>query len=255
MVEVALGMQLRPPLQVGPMELVPLRDRWSNLYPAHDQQVPLPPTVEGERSDLGMRVVMGGMPKLQRQWFVSADGRDLIQLQQDRLIVNWRAMDGAIPYPRYEHVRERVDQASRDLWDFVSSRGEPEFVVEQVEASYINAIEVPDGIGRLDRVYAWWGDALERQHHLGHPTDATLGMVFDVPDLGTPPVRMYVNVQPADAQEGRRVLFMTLTVRGAPADTSREGALVFMDGARGHIVNTFTEMTTDAMHQVWGRRA
>jgi hypothetical protein len=80
-------------------------------------------------------------------------------------------------------------------------------------------------------------------------------MVFPVHDVGNPPVRMYVNVQPADAEDGRKVLLMTLTVRGAPADTSRDGAVEFMNGAREHIVRTFTEMTTPEMHEKWQRRA
>jgi uncharacterized protein (TIGR04255 family) len=253
-VEVALGMQFRPPLAVDPMELAPLRDLWMPRYPKLGRQPPLPAVVEGQRVEPGIRVMLGADPPLQRQWFMSEDERDLVQLQQDRLIVNWRALDGAVPYPRYEHVRARFDEASLDLWDFIASRGKPEPVVEQAEANYINAIDPQDGPANLEAVFSWWGDSLA-DHHLFRPTEVSLAMVFDVPKLGTPPVRMYVNVQPADGADGRRVLFMTITVRGAPADTTRDGALAFIDEARQHIVNSFTEMTTETMHELWGRRA
>ena len=41
---------------------------------------------------------------------------------------------------------------------------------------------------------------------------------------------------------------MTLTLRGAPADTQLEGALAFFDEAHEHLDRSFLELTPTAMH-------
>ena len=253
-VEVALGVQFQPPVELSPLDLGPLRERWRDRFPRLEQQPPLPPVVEAERaSQLGVQVVVGAAPMV-RQWFLAEEGRELIQLQQDRLIVNWRDVDGQVPYPRYEHVAALFAEASEALWNFLAEQNLPQPSVTQAEVNYINAIRVPDGLGDLGRVFSWWSSPAEHGHQLGNPEEATAGMIFRVRDMGSGPVRMYVDVQPADTTQGR-VLLMTLTVRGAPADTSRVSAIEFMGQGRAHIVNGFSEMTTAEMHEVWGRRS
>ena len=122
-------------------------------------------------------------------------------------------------------------------------------VITQVEITYINAIDLGDDLGRVDRLVRNW--SLLDQHHLGSPAQARLAMVFNVPGVGNGPVRMYVAVDPAQRPDGAPVAFFTLTVRGAPADDTMEAALRFMDDAHMHLVRSFAELTSDAMHLEW----
>jgi hypothetical protein len=170
------------------------------------------------------------------------------------LTVNWRRNDhDAATYPRYPHVRELFQRRFADLKAFVDERQLGGIGVSQVEVTYINAIESGgDDLGRLDRVLANWQPVLG--HHLGEPEQASTKVVFLVPGIGTQPVRMYVAVDPAQHLDGRPLLFLTLTVRGAPTEDTGEAAVLFMDQAHEHVVRSFAELTPGAMHAEWERQ-
>ena len=66
-VEVALGVQFQPPVELSPLDLGPLRERWRDRFPRLEQQPPLPPVVEAERaSQLGVQVVVGAAPMVRQ---------------------------------------------------------------------------------------------------------------------------------------------------------------------------------------------
>jgi hypothetical protein len=88
-------------------------------------------------------------------------------------------------------------------------------------------------------------------HHLGKAEQTRAAMVFTVPDLGIPPVRLYVTADPARRPDGQQVMFLTLTVRGAPSDEGVDEALVFLDRAHDHLVRSFAELTPTTMHERW----
>lgn len=252
-VEVALGVQFRPLFGLRPIELCPLRERWRGEYPLVQEQPPLPPAVE-RPSFRGPSVELLLGPALQtRLWFLTSDEAELVQLQHDRLTVNWRQMDGESAYPRFPAVRELFERRWHDLADFVNERQLGTLSPTQVELNYINAIDPLSGqLGQIERILRNWHSTSE--HHLGAPEQARLALVFGVPDLGREPVRLYVAVDPAQRPDGQPVLFLTLTIRGAPADETLDSALRFMNEAHEHIVRSFAELTPHAMHTEWGRR-
>lgn len=250
-VEVALGAQFRPLFGLRAIELAELRERWRAEYPVVQEQPPLPPTTEaGATGAPTIQFVVG--PALQtRVWFLNEDQSELVQLQHDRLTVNWRQTTTSV-YPRYPSVRTAFERRFADIRAFVAERGLGTVAVTQVEVSYINAVDAAEGqIGSLDRVLRNWHPPAM---HLGPPGQSRSAFVFSVPDLGRPPVRMYVAVDPAQRPDGRPVLFLTLTVRGAPAGEDPANALRFMDQAHAHVVRGFAELTPDAMHAEWRRR-
>lgn len=250
-VEVALGIQFRPLFGLRPIELGPLREQWRADYPLVQEQPPLPPTLEAQMTGPpALQFVVG--PALQtRIWFLSEDQSSLVQLQHDRLTVNWRHI-GAGAYPRYPVVRAAFEARSQDLARFVGEQGIGQVAVTQVEVTYINALDAsPQEMGDLSRVLRHWQPP---PLHLGLPEQARAEVVFAVPTMGRSPVRMYVTVDPARRPDGRTALFLTLTVRGAPAGESLEDTLDFMDQAHAHIVRSFAELTPDARHEEWGRR-
>lgn len=250
-VEVVLGVQFRPLLGLRPIELGPLREAWRPTHPVVQEQPLLPPAIE---------VSTGGLPAVQfvvgpalhtRVWFLSEDHSSLIQLQHDRLTINWRQTTSGA-YPRYPAVRTALAERSADLSRFVAERHLGRLSVTQAEVTYINAIEAEQAeMGNLVRVLDHWQPP---SVHLGQPEQARCTLVFNVPDVGRPPVRLYVAVDPAQRPDGRPALFLTLTVRGAPAGDDLEEALRFMDQAHAHVVRSFAALTPDAMHAQWERR-
>lgn len=252
-VEVALGIQFRPIFGLRPLELGALRERWRVDYPLVQEQPPLPPQVEtAAAGHLQVQFVVG--PALQtRVWFLNEPQTELVQLQHDRLTVNWRRAVPDAPYPHYPRVRDIFERRFKDLFAFASERMLGAIRVTQAEVTYINAIEAGrDQLGRLDRILRNWQPPTS--HHLGEPEQARATLVFSVPDMGRPPVRMYVGVEPAQHADGRPVMFLTITVRGAPTDETLGGALGFMDQAHSHVVRGFASLTPESMHQVWERQ-
>jgi uncharacterized protein (TIGR04255 family) len=252
-VEMVLGVQFRSLLGLRGIALGPLRERWRDQYPRLEEQPPLPPAIEGVITPgIGLQLGFGPGPPL-RQWFLSADGGELIQLQNDRLIVNWRRVNGSGAYPRYKRMRELFEHRLEDLADFVEKERMGTLEIVQAEANYINAVEIgPDEQGEAQQLLRAWSGTPD--HHLGEPEQARIALVFPVPGLGRPPVRMHVSLDPAERPVGRPVLFMTLTVRGAPADSSPDEALTFLDGAHDHLDQSFLELTPETMHSTWGLR-
>jgi uncharacterized protein (TIGR04255 family) len=252
-VEVALGVQFRPVFGLRPIELAGLREQWRPDYPLVQEQPPIPPQVEAlTAGPLQVQFVVG--PAMQtRVWFLNESQTELVQLHHDRLTVNWRQAIPDAAYPRYPHVREVFERRFTDVLTFATERQLGDLGVTQAEVTYINAIE-PDGdqLGRLDRVLRNWQPPTS--NHLGEPEQARAALVFPVPDTGRPPVRMYVAVDPAQRPDGRPVLFLTITVRGAPVEETIDGALQFMDQAHSHVVRSFTELTPETMHTMWKRR-
>ena len=174
-----------------------------------------------------------------------------MQLPHDRLAVNWRQM-AAEAYPRYEMVRADFQDRFADLAAFVTERALGALAVTQVEVTYINAIDIDSQkLGRLDALLRNWHVP---PGHLGEPEQARLALVFPLTDIGTPPVRLYVSADPAQRSDGSPTVFFTLTARGAPADEGLDATVRFLDAAHEHIVRSFTELTTEAMHVRWERK-
>ncbi|MDA8056499.1 MAG: TIGR04255 family protein [Actinomycetota bacterium] len=250
-VEVALGVQFRPIPRLRPVEMASLREQWRSEYPVVLDQPPLPPTIEQPTSGPRTTQLVFGPALQTRLWFLSEDQSSLVQIQHDRLTVNWRKLDG-VPYPRYPAVRDMFDRSFDDVEEFVADRGFGPLEITQVEANYINRIDAADeGRGHLEEILRHWSSLAG--HHLGDPEEARVAMVFRVPEIGTPPVRLYVECAPAQQVGQAPVLLLTLTVRGAPTTSDLGSALGFMDKAHAHIVHSFAELTTDAMHEHWRR--
>lgn len=251
-VEMALGIQFQPLFGLRGISLSPLREVWRERYPLVEEVPPLPPGVERVGGQpLGVQLAFGPGPAL-RYWFMSDDGADLVQLQNDRLIINWRSVGDGRTYPRYAAMRETFGARATDLIEFVEAEGLGRIDIVQAEANYINSLDVTDGaVGSPRFLRAWAGTG---DHHLGDPVDGRVSLAFDVPDIGKSPVRLHVDVAPAPSSPEAVKQFMTLTLRGAPADTQLEGALAFFDEAHEHLDRSFLELTPTAMHAEWGVR-
>lgn len=253
-VEVAIGVQFRPITGLRGLKLGPLQDLWRSEYPQTEEQPPLAPVVEGDPQGVRqLELSLIPLP-ITRQWFLNDSGTQLVQVQPDRLLVNWRAGDPPEEYPRYGHMREAFEARSADLEAFVKAEGFGDLDIVQAELSYINVIDVDrEDLGRVDTFLKGWSRTPE--HHLDPPEQARLTLTFPIPDIGVPPVRLYAEVSPAQRPSGGVVLFFTLTVRGNPGGSGLSESLKFLDEAHSHLVRSFAELTEPSMHDVWGKRS
>lgn len=253
-VEVAVGVQFRPIPGLSGLNLAPLQAVWRKSYPVAEEQPPLVPVIEGDPQGVRQLQLSLIQAPVARQWFLSKSGSQLIQVQPDRLLVNWRTGDPPEEYPRYGHMRSVFETRSAELAAFVKAEKLGDLDVVQAELSYINAIEVDrDDLGRADYFLKGWSGT--PGHHLEPAEQVRMTLTFQIPGIGIPPVRLYAEVTPAQRVSGEPVLFFTLTVRGNPGGRGLPEALKFLDEAHGHLVRSFAELTDEGMHEVWGRRA
>ena len=185
-----------------------------------------------------------------RHWLISADGTRLVQIQQDRLIVNWRRIKDEDEYPRYGALRDellRVEEAFESFVFEVTNYAFPP--VTQTEVTYINRIPIGRPVSRLSDVDQVLSNAhLPWTMLLGMPEQLKLEQRFRLTGPGTQPSRVYVSLQPAPDGEA---LMLNLTMRGLPEGKTMADALINLDFAHQHIVHGFAAITSSALRTAW----
>lgn len=166
-------------------------------------------------------------PDTPRMWFVSADGTELIQLQRNRFVRNWRHHAPAAVSPRYPVLRSVSPKISCSLLTSWSRNDSRHFT-----------------IGAAPDVFP--GDELE---------DTRVIAKWIMKDGGRPIGRLHVDLRPAYMTENHAPVWnLNLVARGAPLGSGLEGLLQFMDAGRDRIVHAFEQLTTKEMHDEWKKR-
>jgi len=201
-----------------------------------------------------------------RMWIISEDGCELIQVQVDRFLRNWRRYHGpTIAYPTYDiHTRPNFVRDFGEFLEFTKTQRLPTPAIDQCEITYINIIQpcdVWEHFGQLDRVFKGWSSDYPKlagsealatgwraQHEVADANGKFVGHLFveldsafSVPP-GSPP-----------SSEPSPIFQLQLTVRGRPLGEGIDGVMAFMDLGHSIIVNSFVAVTTAEMHAVWGR--
>ena len=80
---------------------------WSKIkseYPNTLDQAPIPATFEGPVGAGNIELQFLQLPPLRRTFFSSPDGRHLVQVQDDRFLLNWKKIEDSDQYPSYANV-------------------------------------------------------------------------------------------------------------------------------------------------------
>ena len=239
---------------------------WSRVrtdYPKTETYPPIDPVVEqfGTRPQpaqgIRFEIVQSGF--VPRAWLLNDAGTELIQVQQDRFIRNWRKVQETDEYPRYELLRERFERDFTEFDRFIREEKLPEIVPNQCEVTYINHIDTGDDwrdVGRIDEVFTVWKETAFKEMDLVTETVRFQGRFrFGADQTSTNAAgRLSVEVQPAfRTSDGKPILVMNLTARGAPKGPGLAEVLQFFDAGRAEIVRSFAGFTTKMMHDKWGR--
>lgn len=257
--ETVLSLQFEPIAGLTTAHVGLLWQRFRQQLPLIEEHPPLPPVFEKFEppSPAQLEVTIEEKPPIPRVWFVDETKTELIQVQPNRFIHNWRKMEGLEPYPHYEPIREKFRGEVAVLEEFLREGKLNTLAVNQCEVTYVNHIE-PSGVwdrhGRLDKVFSMWS-GLVNPLFLPDPEDAGLRMRFVIPDgTGRPIGRLHVVVHPAWKKADNSPIFaLNLTARGGPIGEGIEGAFAFFDLGRRWIVKGFADLTTSEMHRVWER--
>jgi len=191
-----------------------------------------------------------------RCWFLSEDELQLIQVQPDRFVMNWRKLETDAVYPRYTSLRERFLRELEDFLDFIKDEELGEFHPLQCEVTYVNHIFQGSGWetrADLPKVLTVWsGDTSDDS--LPPIEEARLHWQYRMEEGDAPVGRLHIQLQPAVRTLDRMpLLSLTLIGRGPPPPDGIPGVLAFADRAHEWIVRGFTSITTPLMHKIWER--
>jgi len=256
-IEAVMSVQFTTPVEYREIYA---RDVWAlfeKQFPRVEEQLPLPASFEvfGAPGSTGLPLKIEPMtgPLRNRYWFLVADGRELIQFQHDRFVHNWRKMlDAQNEYPRFEPILEKFESELGTLDGFFQKKGWGPIAPNQCELTYVNRMPLINENGEQFPLSLYFRKM--DMSLTGDATDFALRLQQVITDSnGNPIGRLYIDTSTQADTAGRRQVALTLTARGQPEKPTIPAVVAFLQTQRERIVRTFTEFTSDAAHEMWGR--
>src|SRR5271166_4589281 len=146
-VEVAISLQFAP---LERMRTSHAGILWGGLrreFPRIEEYPPLDPVFESFATPAPQTTLrsesFGAQAPPLRVWFMNDAKDQLIQLQRDRLVVNWR--QGAGSYPRFHQIIRHFHTALSEFRRLVKTEALGEITPNQCEITYVN--HMPAGLG------------------------------------------------------------------------------------------------------------
>jgi uncharacterized protein (TIGR04255 family) len=260
--EVALSVQFEPLQALHAVHFGLLWQEFRDTYPKTQEHQPLPPVTEkfGVHTPFpqGLNFSFGVASPTLRCWFLNEDETQLIQVQQDRFIHNWRKrQDGQGPtYPRYRVLRESFKAELGTFFRFLEKEGVGLAKPNQCELVYVNQINVRS-VGLVDhgdfsKIVTAWSD-------LGDPLLSRVENVginaryFIKNQSGEPIGRLHITFNPLFIQGQNEPAYQAQFLgRGAPLGEGLEGVFEFLDKAHEYAVRAFLAVTSPSLQEMWG---
>ncbi len=258
--EVVLGVQFNSLDGLLAPHLGLIWNEFKAQFPLIEQHLPLDPAFEtfGDRAAPALQMprwmLSAPTPRI---YLVNTKRTELLQVQGDRFFHNWRKIGVGDEYPRFEKMLSTFEGGLRRLNDLVHGEALGSIVPNQCEVAYINHIEIPADACSADvfaRVFGSWIKAPPLKD-LGAPEDARVLLRYVIQDTENKPIgRLMITGEPAWKTDGTYLLQLTLLARGKPSGENLAGVCEFLKLGRIHIVKAFDEITSDEMHNVWGKK-
>jgi uncharacterized protein (TIGR04255 family) len=252
--EVALGVQF--PSILNPVHLGLYYQKVKARFPKIQMQPPVLPVFEtfGTSGSPGPQFAFthGMQP---RMWFLSDDDNFLIQLQSDRLLVNWRSGAQGAPYPHFDAVQAVFTNALDEL-ESVAHDEKISIDVNQCEVVYINPIlTATTGVPLSEPQRIFRVCSAERGSEWQEPLEQiSCNARYQLKDqTGTPYGRLTVTLASGATADQSPAFQLELTARGFPQGTGRDGITAFHKQGHLAIVRCFAAITTPEMHKLWER--
>lgn len=258
-VETAISVQFRPLPKFGNAHLGLFWDRERAEFPNKTDADPIEPQMERFGADAlrQPRLPVFRFATSQaaaRLQMSSASGETMIQVQNGRLVFNWRRLQGG-EYPRWQTVRPAFDAAVGRFGKFLADEalGEPQLT--QWEVTYVNHLvrgrewTRPD---MLDRVVPGLVGSGVRPP-IGSVESLASNWHHCLPDnrgrLHIDLVHGYLGLE-VDSPE---VLSLQFTARGGIDSDEGRDLSAGLEFGRMAIVRTFDAITSPEMHVLWGK--
>jgi uncharacterized protein (TIGR04255 family) len=227
----------------GRIKLAHLGAFWATLkdaYPVAEEAAPI------------MRAPIDNEPDLvPRTWLITADGSELLQLQKDWFLLNWKKADDSHPYPSYSLVKSAFDKRFGEFSDFLASEG-IDINYRELELTYVNHISNANGLGEVeqgelfvDHLYSSNDRFLPTPVQINWKTSYVLPKGYG---------RLNVTAQTGMIKStGERLIRLDLQALGLPGKASRDQMEDWFEVAHEWITRGFVDITAPKLHELWGR--
>ncbi len=257
LVETVIGVQFR---RLSKMRITDYGLFWQGIsgdYSDVQERERLEPVIETREfvySEIGWRVI--SVAELPRVWYLgkrSENGQQLIQLQPDRYIHNWRREEGSSEkYPLYDWNFSKFQKGLSHFVDFVGSRGLGEFLPEQCELTYVNHIKLDKDAVCADAFkycFPNLSPSVIGETFVGEEDRVSFSCSYWLDELKG---RLHFEIQPGiHKKTSARIFNLTITMRGAP-EMSVAGVADWISRAHKVVLKAFVSSTNEALHKEWG---
>jgi uncharacterized protein (TIGR04255 family) len=228
-------------------------------FPNAEEHTPLPPIVEqpGDAAPLAVHLRFDPQEKLSlpRLWLLNKSGSEIMQIQNDRFIKNWRKGPANADYPHYTPVlKPAFERHFQEFGTFAAEQALGPIKITQCEVTYVSHIVSGEGWSQRDeieKIFTFWKQPSTDESYPGKAEDLACRVRFPIfGPRGEWIGRLHVEVQPAiNIADNKPMYAMNLTARGMYGS-----GIEFFDIGRRVIVKSFEHLTTEHMHTVWRKR-
>lgn len=254
-VETVLSVQFD---QLATMKLVQFGLFWKRVrdqFPETQQHPALLPVFEQVKAPTPTGIQLRfEAQQTSRVWLLNNNGAEMMQIQNDRFIKNWRKGDRDQEYPRYKGViKPAFERDFREFETFLSEENLGAAKINQCEVTYVNHIVAGEGWNNwseFEKIFTF-GRMLTTSSYPGVADDYGFAARFPILGPGGEWIgRLHLSVEPAFRVSDKKPMYaMNLTARGMFGSR-----FDFFDIGRRCIVKSFENLTTDHMHKIWGKK-
>lgn len=239
-------------------EVSVLADFWPRIreqFPDAEKRPPLAPMAQDFDATSARTIEFRLEQGPQRYWFRSQDRGYTVQVQENRMALNWDRTAAAPDYPRYQAIRERFHKLYRTFMEIADDQLLAANPPVWCAITYTNDITHPES---TDPLSGPLGDVLR---FVSRPDSDVLPPVEDTAirqrrlirdEAREPQGRLYIEAVPTLSPEQAPGYKLTLRVVSKPTSADAKGVFTCHDQGRDLIVRSFRDITTETMHERWG---
>lgn len=221
------------------------------------EQPPVLPAVEKFPNSIGeAQLQISNAPDLARIWFIHEDDNQIIQVQRDRFMFNWRKTESDQGYPGFSAIFESFEGFYNRFRQVLKKQQIGELVPLQYELTYIDQLFHGDGWDTLDdigQIYNLFVESQQSDSFWSGAESMILRTSFPVEDLHG---RLHLTISSrVKIPQQRQTLQTDFTMRGFPENAEYDTMIAWFKEARDRIREKFASMfTEDIQTKVWGRK-
>lgn len=189
-----------------------------------------------------------------RCWFFHESQTKIIQVQRDRFLYNWQKPTGFEQYPHYASIRPEFEKSLLGFYKFLDKNQIDQPSINQCEITYVDHLERGrewQQLSDLPNVINGWS-GMSGRLLTPNPDFLTIQIAYPLPDIDG---NLLITFQPAFRHEDQTEVFqIRVTVTGVPASRDVDDVMLWFDSGRDFAVQGFVDLTTEKMHDLWGKR-